>query len=111
MDLQGLIESQFGVKTSYEINPITGTALTTVTKVLNINPNRLAFIVMNMGASAVYLSPSNTVAVGNGIIILPGGGGVTLVWNEDFNMVGLDWYAIADGANSDIYVMEIVSYV
>lgn len=111
MDLQGLIESQFGVKTSYDINPITGSVLVTVTKVLNIDPNRLAFIVMNMGANDVYLSPSNTVAVGNGILLQPGGGGVALVWDEDFNMVGLDWYAIADGGTSNVYVMPIVSYV
>lgn len=110
MNLHELIESQFGVKTSYEINPLTDSALVTATKVLAINPNRLALVFMNMGANTVYLSPSNTVAVGNGIMIQPGGGGVSFVWNEDFNNVGLDWYAIADGLASAIHVQEIVSY-
>ena len=110
MNLHELIESNFGVKTSYDINPITGTALTTITKVLNINPNRLGFTIMNMGANDVYVSPSNAVAVGSGILLQPNGGGMSMLWNEDFNKVGYDWYAIADGANTDIYIEEVVSY-
>ena len=110
MTLQELIESQFGVKTSYEINPVTDSALVNVTRVLGINPNRLGFVFMNMGANTVYLSPQNTVSVGNGIMIQSGGGGVSFIWRDDFNLVGVDWYAIADGLASNIHIMEIVGY-
>ena len=110
MDLRELIDSQFGVLTSYRINPVNATVAVNVTRILGINPNRLGFTIMNMGANDVYVSPVVTVAVGNGILLQPSGGGVSFIWNEDFNIVGLDFYAIADGGNSNIYLQEIVSY-
>lgn len=109
MDLAHLLEAHYGVKTTYKLNPLVSQAAITVTKVLSYNPNRLGFVFMNVGSNDIYLMPTNKPAAGNGIFISGGGGGVGFVWNEDFELVSSEWFAIAIGGVSNIYVHEVTS--
>lgn len=106
MSLSNLIEKQYGVKTSYAENPITATVLTTVTRLLGNNPNRLSFLIVNMGSSAIYVSPQSSVSSSRGIVLGANGGFLSQIWSEDFDMVGFEWYSIAS-ASTAVYVIEI----
>lgn len=107
--LYQMLQSNFGIATSYNINPIVNQVQTTLTKLLSYNPNRVGLVMMNNGAVNVYASPLNTVTVGNGLILVPGGGGISLVWDHDFELVTLEYFGIADGAASNIFILEVVS--
>lgn len=108
--LSELLQSLYGVQTSYEINPTVSQVETALTKVLSYDPNRFGVVLVNTGSATIYLSPENSVAVGQGIALLPNGGAMVLEWDKDFELCSYEWYAIADGAASSIYLLAVRSY-
>jgi len=107
--LYQMLESNFGIKTSYNINPVVAQVQTTLTKLLSYNPNRVGLIMINNGAVNITISPLNTVIVGNGIILVANGGGISFIWDEDFELLAGEFFARADGAAANIFIMEVVS--
>jgi hypothetical protein len=107
--LSAAIERELGADTEPRINPDTGSVGTTVVRVLPNNPNRFAFVVINLGAAAVYIRPDNSVSATGGIRLAPAGGSFSANWRDDFHLVGWDWYAIADAAAQDVFVLEVVA--
>lgn len=105
-----LIQKRFGVKTTERINPVTATALTTVTKLAANNPRRTSLLIINIGSNNIYLSPSNDVSSSKGILLVSNGGSFSTAYDEDLLLPCKDWYAIASGANSNVYVLENVLY-
>lgn len=106
-NLYELIQAHFGVKTSYRVNPEVSQVLTTVTKIISTNPNRLGLLIVNSGANRIYISPLSDVAVGAGIVLVPTGGAASFKWDIDFELVTSEVYGIADGAASNITCVEV----
>jgi len=109
MTLSELLTQQFKVKTRAIANPLVSAVGTSAVRVLSNNPNRLAWIIINLSTNSLYLAFDNTVSTSRGIYVGPNGGYATLVWDEDFDLVGWELYAVASGAGSNIYVVEIVT--
>jgi|GEM_PF-6001430 len=105
--LSEYVEKEFGVKTVTKTNPITDSIKTTPTKVLGNNPDRLAAIIINLGDYTVYLSPRNDVSSTKGIKLSKSGGTLILNAKDDLELVGYEWWGIADGGNSTIFVLEV----
>ena len=108
--LHEMLIELFGVKTNPRSNPITTTVATSVTKILANDPMRLSLVIFNLGANSVFVAPDNLVSASRGIYLAPNGGSVSLIWDTDFELCSRDWYAIASGASSTIYVLENRSY-
>ncbi|MBA7624886.1 hypothetical protein ES703_32300 [subsurface metagenome] len=107
--LRDLLFRVFGVRTSHRINPTGNTDIEdTVLPVLSANPRRLGFVVVNMGANTLWLAPDDHVANDYGFELLPNGGSINMIWNEEFEMLSLPWYgvSVAD-PGTHIFVMEI----
>ncbi len=109
MNVADLLEKQFGVKTTYGVNPEVDAVAITKTRILDNNPRRLSFVLINLGAVFITVSPNPDVSLTKGIYLVPNGGTLSMVWTEDFEMPTMEWYAIANGANSDIFVMEVLT--
>lgn len=107
--LYEFLTDEFGVKTTIVENPVVSQVATTVTQVFSSNPNRLALVIINLGAKSVYVAPSRDPSANKGIFLGASGGSMTLKWNEDFELVSHDWHAIAIGAASNVYCLEVVS--
>ena len=107
MTLAELIDKKFGVKTTHRINPVTDTVGTSATRILGNNPNRLAWLVVNLSSNTVYLGFDRDVSPNKGIFLSPNGGSCQMLYDEDFHSVGYEVFAKAD-AESKIYVVEIV---
>ncbi len=105
--LYELLQAHFGVRTSWRQNPEVSQVEVTVTKVVSHNPNRVGLTILNSGANRIFLSPLNTVAVGAGLVLVSYGGAFTLTWDEDFEFVNNEFFAIADGAASAVTVIEV----
>jgi hypothetical protein len=103
------IAKEIGIPTEPRVNPDTGSVGVAVVRVLPNNPNRFGFIIINLGLSAVYVAPDRAVSATRGIRLAPSGGSFSANWREDFQLVGWDWYAIADAAAQDVFVMEVVA--
>jgi len=106
--LSELLEKRFGIRTRSVPNPLVAAVGVAAIQVLRNNPDRVGFIFLNLSVNIIYLSPLPTVAVNAGIQLAAGGGGVAMVWDTDFELISQQWFAIATGAASAIYVLEII---
>ena len=106
--LSELLQTHYGIKTSYRINPETTQVEDTATKVFSYNPNRVGLVLLNTGDANIFLSPQKTVSPGSGILLVPGGGSITLTWDRDFELVSSEFFAIASATESStVYAIEI----
>jgi len=97
---------RFGIDLVAEFPPFKITISTTPTEIVKSNPDRLQITFMNLSANVVYLGVDETVSVGNGLYLDSNGGSITLLAEEDGDLVGYSWYGVA-GASSDIYVIAV----
>lgn len=109
LDLAGLLLERFKVKTRAIENPLVTSVGTTATLALANNPNRLAWILVNLSANIIYIALSNLVSPSYGIYLDPNGGVASMVWDEDFQATGWAIWAIAPAGASAVYSMEVVT--
>lgn len=107
---QDLIAKLYGIRTTPTINPETATVGTTVVKVLNTNPRRFSFTIINLSNNIVYVGPVNTVSSTAGILLAPNGGQLSLNYAEDLELAANEWFAVASAAGSTVYVIENSMY-
>lgn len=111
--LADLLMERFKVRTRAVENPTGETAAEDTAKViLGNNPNRLAFVIVNLGDTPTWVALSNQVAAETYGIRLDGNGGsFSCIWDEDFQMTAWAWWIIAEAAEEPaIYVIEVISY-
>lgn len=71
--------------------------------------DRLGFTFVNLSVNDMYIGPFADVASSKGIKAGPNGGSIALVWFEDFEIVGREWFAIATGAASNLLLIELIA--
>lgn len=108
-NLADLIQTRFGFATEAADNRSVSSLGTSAATVLRNDPRRVAATIINLGAVAVYLSPTNDVSSTKGIRLAPNGGQLTLNWEEDFDVVAWEWFGIADAAATSVYTLEVLS--
>lgn len=108
MALKDLIDRQLGVSTTHRVNHERSDISTTVGMVLNNHPGRLAAIFVNLGGVDVYLAPDRQVSSTHGIVIPANGGNYVWKWDEDFHMVGMEWFVVAASGTCDLLCLEIL---
>jgi len=110
MNLADLLLERFKVRTRAIENPKTTSIGTTATQILANNPNRLAWVVINLSSNIIYLAFGSDVASTKGIRLEANGGSAVMIWDEDFQATAWAIWGVASGASSAIYAFEIVSY-
>ena len=105
--LHTLIESVYGVKTRHFLNRQVSAVGTSVVKIINNDPKRVGFTIINLSAADMYIGPDNQVSSSRGIYLAAGGGSITVKWDVDFHLVAHEWYAVSASASSDIYCLEL----
>lgn len=110
MTLGELLDKKFGVKTRSEINVEGQVAIgTSVVKILGNNPNRLAWIIVNLSVNTLYIALTNDPSSSKGILIGANGGTATMIWNEDFETTGWEVWAVGSASNTFTYIIEVVT--
>jgi len=109
LPLHEITKSLFGARTRYRENPETDTVGVAATRVMAANPMRLGWVAYNLSGNPMYLAPSNLVSATRGLYLAANGGGVSLVWDRDFELCTAEWWALAGAAASTIYVLEILN--
>ena len=110
MPLADLLKERFKVRTRAIENPLVTSVGTIATLILKNNPNRLAFIIHNLGAFPIFLGFASDVSPTKGARIDANGGAYSMIWDEDFDATAWAIWAIADGGTSAVYTIEIVEY-
>ncbi len=106
--LHELINDRFGIRTRGVVNPNNVQQSTTVGLILRNDSSRLAATITNLGTNPVFMTPDGAPSTTRGVRIGPNGGSVTLLWDEDFNTVGMEWQGVTDAGTSDLFVLEIL---
>lgn len=107
--LSSLIKSTFGFATRIqESNPVVTVAVT-ATRICNSNNNRLGLTIVNSGTANIWLSTLKEIVVGQGIFLAAAGGSISFKWDQDFALIGNDFYAIGDGGASTVHIVEVIA--
>lgn len=81
---------------------------TTSTRVLDNNPRRVAWLIVNISVNQGFANFDNGVSSSNGIILGAAGGSVAVEVNEDGETVGWEVYGVCTGAAGNWWVYEVV---
>ena len=106
--LSDYIEQRLGTRTKSFENRLVSSIGTTAARVFPGDPDRLAWIFVNLSANAIYLVPGNDPSSTKGIYVAPNGGSVAMSADEDYELVGREFYGVAAGAGSNVYTLEVV---
>jgi len=108
MNVAELIEKRFGMVTKAQANPLVEEVMIAQTRVLPNNPNRLAWIILNLSANNVFIALDRKVSAAHGILLTPNGGSATMIYEEDFEATCWGVFGVAAADNSDIFALEVV---
>jgi hypothetical protein len=106
--LQSFVEAFVGGNYVVAVNTITVT--TSPTLVLSNSMERMAAGIVNVGATGLKITPTNTVSNTQGIDLGANGGNLVLVANEDLVMVGWDWWAQVPTGTTTVTVFTVTRY-
>lgn len=107
--LYDLLQSVYGISGIHRINPLVDEIDIALTRILPSNPNRLAFVFINLSDQNIYLSPDSDAGADHGIWIAPNGGSFIVQWDKDLILPTLEWNGVAGADNSDIFIIEILT--
>lgn len=104
--LDFVIASWGGLVLEQETNP---TISTTPSVVVPNNPDRVALVVLNIGAGTVFMSLSNTPSANAGIFLGANGGAVTMNVRDDGTLPSRQWSAVCPTGGP--LVLEVIEYI
>lgn len=91
-----------------ESDPLLGTSNPTAPFLPN-NADRVGLIIVNTSVNQCFVGLSQSQIVNLfGILLNQNGGSVTMQVNDDFTLPSHDWWGIAIGAPSQLYVVELI---
>lgn len=106
--VRSLLERLYGTRFTPNENPVTTTVGTSATAIMRKNPSRVGFLVVNQSLNNVWIRPNFPASTVLGGRLDPNGGNASALWLYDGEVVSSEWFAIADGAGSSVYVLETV---
>ena len=107
--LSDLVAERLGVNTFSVVNPVVAAVGVASIPIARANPNRIWLMIINLSANVLYVGPFSPVAAAQGIYLGANGGALTIDYINDMELCGMEWNAIATGANSAILVVEQVT--
>ena len=106
--LYSLIDNTFGVSTRAAENREDTSMSTTSSIVLRNDATRLAATIVNLGSNDVYVRPDGPASSSAGVIIAKNGGSLSLIFRDDFSLVGKEWQGATGSSTSTLYISEVL---
>ncbi len=102
--LARLIRAEYEVETTIREGVVD--IPTTPAVVFDNNPRRLSYLIANVGESNIRLAFTTQSNLSPGILLSPGAS-LSVVWNEDFELVGYGLFAVAEGGVGKIHYVVV----
>lgn len=102
-------EKLFGTRSTFKENRLTAKVQNAVTQIVPADPKRLSLIIVNLGNISIFVAPANDVSNAKGILLIGGGGALTLTLTDDFELVSAGWWGICAAPNNEVYILEVIS--
>lgn len=110
LTVQELLTNFYGTNLYGSRDPLDATSIgTSAAQILKQNPNRFAFTVINLSGNTLYINTTSNVSSTDGIRVSASGGSAFFEWRLDGELPSREWYAVATGASSAIWVLTLVS--
>lgn len=74
------------------------------------NGDRVGLTIINLGSNQVNIGILGLVSSASGILLLPGGGSVSMTVRDDFTLPTRGWNMVSQGGTSQLYVLEIIRF-
>lgn len=103
-----LIAHRFGFGTEPEGIAPTISVGTTVVVAAPAQPRRVVLILVNLGAASIFITPEGVPSSSNGILLAANGGNITLIWDEDFDLLAREWRAVAASGTNALFRLSRV---
>lgn len=107
-DVQAIIEREIGSGVTVRETAVGVTVSQTPAQILPPDPTRLAFTFINLSVNAIHVGMREQVAATQGIFVQPSGGSLVMNWRDDLILPTREYFAIASGADSAIYLIEVL---
>lgn len=108
MALRAYAEKRFGRKTRAIVNPLDIEEVSTgVTQVLNNNPDRLMFLIINLSDTNMYFGWFRDVNATKGMILAAAGGTIIMAVEDDAELVGYEFFVQCAADNKAIFIMVV----
>lgn len=104
--LHEMLFNLYGVSSHYAINKKESDVDIAMKRIIDNNPNRASFLIVNLSANQIYVSPQNDVSSTKGIYVAPNGGTMLMQWDIDFELVTSEFFAVASANNSSVFILE-----
>lgn len=109
-NLAELLQDKFGSKgVPFRNRQGVATIGLSAVKIYGNDPTRYALEFFNLSPSNIYLLDDPSVAATKGILCGPNGGSIVMLWEEDFELVAGEFWAIGQGAALNYLAYEIVA--
>lgn len=105
---QAYVEAEFGGPCTEEETEVA--VDTTVTKLIDNNPERVSLSIINVGNDTLYVLFDDGVSSTRGIVLNANGGLLSLNVRDDQMMSTRRWYGIAGSSSTDVLVVETKRY-
>lgn len=106
---QSYVEGVYGgpvTEQDYEI-PLSANV---VTKLLGLNPERLALTIINLGSYDCFVMFDNLVSSTRGIALAASGGYVNITVRDDQMLPVREWWAYGSAGATDLFILETKRY-
>ena len=107
MGARELSLKRFGFPTRAVENPVVDEVGVSAVTVLKNNPDRVFWLIVNLSGNVVYIALDRDVGASKGIRLDSNGGWASMSAEEDGEATAYQVFALATGAASAIYVLEI----
>lgn len=105
--LADLIERRFGCKVYPEFMPKVEAITTTEKQILKTNPDRVSFLLLNLGTAVCYVHFKSDVSASLGVYLDKNGG----FWEAPFDiygeLIGYEWWCEGT-AGTNIYIVSLI---
>lgn len=105
MALARYIRKKFGIGTRGVTNPVTASCGTSATTLLGNNPDRLGYLLVNLGTTAMHVAWDREVDEDHGVYVAPNGGSFGLIADEDGELVGYELFGKSKTSANDIFII------
>jgi len=107
--LASLVREELGTDTFLRTDPVTTTVGATAQQIVRQNPNRVWLMFVNLSANDIHIGPFQNPSSSHGILITPSGGNASLIWRDDMDLIGYEWFAVAGAAASNVLTLELLT--
>jgi hypothetical protein len=102
--LRELLAAELGVATDSLATP--AQAGVASARLMRQDGNRVAWLLQNLSTANLVIRPDREATLTAGIILAPNEWR-SMIYREDFDLVGREWHVIASAAAADYFLLEV----